>query len=171
MMKKPLLLLSLLIACSGIGCQPARTEGFAIYLLEDDVTGIDLPGKSLDQLDLKDEPILTQLDLLSYTEDTHQMELTDAAYQRLERLFESSVGVSGLPFVVTVNHEAIYAGAFWTPISSISFGGVVILRSFDPDNRLLGINLGYPTQEAFSGADPRDDKRIMQVLDDAGKLR
>jgi len=171
MMRKLLLILLLLIISSGIGCQPSKTEGFAIYLLEDDIQASDLSEKSLDQLDLQDEPLLSQDDLLSYTQSTHEMELTDAAYQKLQNLFDNSVGVRGLPFVVTAEHQPIYTGAFWTPISSISFDSVVILRSFDPQNHILRIDLGYPTQEAFSDIDPRDDERIMEALIEAGKLR
>jgi hypothetical protein len=171
MLKILLLILSLLIISSGIGCQPSKTEGFAIYLLQDDIQASDLSEKRLDQLDLQDEPLLSQDDLLSYTQSTHEMELTEVAYQKLQKMFDSSVGVRGLPFVVTTEHQPIYTGAFWTPISSLSYDGVVILRSFDPNNRLLWFNLGYPTQEAFSDIDPRDDERIMEALNEAGKLR
>jgi len=63
----------------------------------------------------------------------------------------------------------VYRGAFWAGYSSQSYAGVVI----DPTLAWQGkvrIALGYPTRDAFQGQDPRADPRILQALQQAGKL-
>ena len=81
------------------------------------------------------------------------------------------VKVDGIPFVVCVGEQPIYAGAFWTPLSSLSFDGVVIMQPFDTDGTTIRIVLGYPGQDAFTGSDPRADDRVMKALEAAGKLK
>jgi hypothetical protein len=144
---------------------------FSIYLLAGEVPTSELSTVDLRDLDLQDEPIVSETDIIAYTWDTHEIELTAEAYQRIRDPFALPVRVSGMPFVVCVGADRIYAGAFWTPASSISFDGVVILEPFDVDSRVISIVLGYPSPEAFTGKDPRSDPRILQSLDAAGKLK
>jgi hypothetical protein len=99
------------------------------------------------------------------------LELTDAAYRRIQALFVTPVKVSGLPFVVCVGAERIYTGAFWTPLSSLSYDGVVILQPLSTDTKHIQIELGYPAPEAFTGNDPRADPRITHALEVAGKFK
>ena len=106
-----------------------------------------------------------------YSGKRHEIELTTEAYERIQQIFTQPVSVRGIPFVVCAGSDRIYAGAFWTPLSSISFDGVAIYQPFDPDRRVIRIALGYPTPEAFTGEDPRSDPRILQSLEAAGKLK
>ena len=69
-----------------------------------------------------------------------------------------------MPFVVAVDAEPIYSGAFYTPASSISYDGVVIMQPFAAATPTIQIGLGYPGVEAFTGTDPRSDPRIVTRL-------
>jgi hypothetical protein len=99
------------------------------------------------------------------------MDLTPEALARVQQVFPTPVRVGGIPFVVCVGRERIYAGAFWTPVSSLSFDGVVILQPFATDETTIQISLGYPAASFFAGQDPRSDPRVMQALTAAGKLK
>ena len=161
----------LLFGLSSLGCQPRQIGGFAIYLLAKDVPSADLYTTDLEQLSLEGQPILSDHDLISYDGATHVMQLTAAAYRRIQQLFSMPVDVSGIPFVVSVGEEPIYAGVFWTPLSSLSFDGVVIMQPFGEDDHRLRIELGYPGPDFYGGKDPRADPRIMESLESSGKLK
>ena len=77
----------------------------------------------------------------------------------------------GKSFVVCVNREPIYWGAFWTPISSVSFDGITIwkpLNSQEPE--VIKLELGYPSPAFYEGEDPRNNAEVMESLEQAGKL-
>ncbi len=171
MNKVSLSVVALVIALILVGCIPSQARGFSIYLLADEVPATELSMVDLDGLELQEEPIVFDDDIIAYSRETHEIELTAEAYERIQQLFTPPVEVRGIPFVVRVDAERIYAGAFVTPVSSISFDGVVIGQPFDRDRRVITIGLSYPSPEAFTGEDPRSDPRILQSLDAAGKLR
>ncbi len=137
---------------------PVEPQGFAIYPLAEESapTCVGTPMLSLD-------------DILTYDWDMHAMTLTDAAYARLAGLH---IPVApGIPFVACVDSAPIYTGAFWTPLSSASFDGIVIEVLPTTENRPLRIQLGYPeSPEMFTGEDLRGDPRILQSLEAANKL-
>jgi LysM repeat protein len=140
--------------------EQAKRE-FAIYLVEQDISQLDLS-----KLQLDGPPILTLDDIVSYNWETHAMTLTATAYERLARL---QVPVApGLPFVVYAGGEPIYRGAFWTLASSATFDGIVITAP-PAVGEPLCIQLGYPSTEFYTGADLRADPRIFQALEAAGK--
>jgi hypothetical protein len=154
-------------ACGG---EPAPDEGFAIYL-----TATDTPlalNAALTDIEIADTPFVSGADIVAYSADTHEIELTAAAYSRIVAL---EVPVSGRPFVVCVDHRPIYAGAFWTPISSVSFGGVMIMKPLSPEtasNRhAIRLEPGYPGPDFSTGDDPRSDPAVLEALERAGKLR
>jgi len=92
--------------------------------------------------------------------------LASGAADRLDRL-----ELPGTSFVVTVNGAAVYAGEFmalWFPRSSDQ---VVILWPSVEGETTLRIQLGYPDADFFAGVDPRSDDRILEALEEAGKLR
>ena len=154
-----------------MGCIPSKADGFSIYLLADEIPATELLPVDLNDLELQEEPILSSDDIVTYSWKRHEIELTAEAYERIQQLFTLPAKVRGIPFVVCVGPDRIYAGAFWTPVSSIGFDGVVICQPFDPDKRIIRIGLGYPCPEAFTGKDPRSDQRILQSLEAAGKLK
>ena len=160
-------------------CQPQTTpqptemegEAFEIYLVaEAQMAGSDLQNYELSELPLAEDPILTTEDIAQYNWENHTIDLTTSAYNRMLSIFSRGMPMSGVPFVIVSHGQRIYAGAFWTPASSLSFDGVVILQPVDPTAGTLFINLGYPGRDFFTGEDPRNDPRLKQALENAGVL-
>jgi hypothetical protein len=137
---------------------------FSIYLLAQHVAAHQV--SPLDVLDLEQEPILSINDIIVYYWETHTIELTASAY---ERMAELEVPVDGTIFVVCLGRETIYAGAFWPMYSSLIFDGVVIKLPLT-DDHTMQITLGYPSPSFFTGEDPRSDPMILQSLERVGKL-
>lgn len=171
MLKKTSLFLITIFALAFSGCQSAKNAHFAIYLLAQDIPAPKLSQGDLDQLNLKSEPLIASDDIISYDANNHVMELTQAAYTRLQQIFPLPVKVDGIPFVVCVGKEPIYIGAFWTPVSSLSYDGVVIMQPFEAKATTVQIALGYPVSDVFTGNDPRADSRIMKALEQDKKLK
>ena len=147
-------------------------EAFAIYLLADpQISGSDLSAWALDALPLAETPLILVNDVLLYDWENHTLDVTEESYQHITEAIGGSVPVNGRPFVVVANDERIYAGAFWTLASSLSFSGVVIMDPAFSENRSLTFTLGYPTEEYFNGDDPRDDSRIWEVLEKLGLVQ
>jgi len=140
-------------------------EGFAIYLTMQEITTSEI--SSINQMELENVPIVSIEDIVSYNLPAHEIMLTTEA---TESFLELSVPVNGKVFVVCVDRQPIYWGAFWTPISSISFDGVTILKPISSNQNTIKIELGYPSGNFFSGDDPRDDPKLIKSLEQAGKL-
>ena len=145
--------------------------GLAIYLLPDDIRSGELSSLDLAAYRTQNQPLITLEEIESYDPVTHEMVLTFQGFQKIQALYELPVRVDGIPFVVQVGQENIYAGAFWTPLSSLSFDGVVIMQPFDPDKPVIQIGLGYPGESFSTILDPRPDPRILAVFREAGKLK
>ncbi|MFC1871514.1 hypothetical protein ACFLYF_03845 [Chloroflexota bacterium] len=148
------------------GCTAVKGEGFAIYLTKEDI----LPAQmeALSHVNIADHPIISIKDIITYNAQTHEIRLTDIAFERISQL---DVPVRGKSFMVCVDKAPIYWGAFWTPISSMSFDGVTIwkpLSSQEPT--VITIELGYPSSSYYTDEDPRNNVEIMKSLDQAGKL-
>ncbi len=161
-------LLALLLLSILYGCAPQPEGDFGIWLPTNQITVSALAEADLSDVGLEDAPFISTDDIVSYTWATHEMELTAAAFERVEQL---RTPVSGTPFVVCVGRKPIYWGAFWTPLSSLSFGGVVIMTPLGSTDRPLRIELGYPSPDFFAGEDPRASPEIRRALEQAGKLR
>ena len=160
-----------LSACTVITPVPAQgsTEGFAIYLPAQKIAAAELLKTPLDTLQLEDKPIISLDDINAYSQDTHTIALTPSGYERIRQL---QVPTSGIPFVVCVNRQPIYPGAFWASYSSQSSKGAVIDTLPVEAGRSIRIQLGYPeSHELFTGEDRRSDPRILQSLQQAGKLK
>jgi len=141
-------------------------SGFALTLTRSEVRPSDVQALGdLAAIKLEDEPFLTRADFTRYDAATHAFTLTPEAEARLLAL---DLPVSGRAFVVSVDGVRIYTGAFWTPLSSLSYDGVTIMLmegfgSMDPDG-VYTIDLGYPGSGFFEGPDPRSDPRILRAL-------
>jgi hypothetical protein len=97
------------------------------------------------------------------------MTLTPEAFKRVPR-----PSIPGTPFVVVVNGERIYLGAFTTPWSSIpvfvpSIISVGWYANLPPDT--LQIDRGYPGPRKLTDPDPRPDERIKRALGALHKLK
>jgi hypothetical protein len=166
-----LIVISLLALIFGIvGCQKQTSADFGIYLLAEDGPATQLAEMDLNTIALQEQPVIGINDIVSYDRNSHEMQLTGAAFRRVQGLFPLPVRVDGIPFVVRVGDEPIYAGAFWTPLSSLSYDGIIILQPFGDEENKIGLALGYPGQLAFMGEDPRGNPRIIEALGKAGKL-
>lgn len=173
-MKKKVVFLLLVTAVlltlfTGCTTQP-ESEGFAIYLTRDDVPPSQM--EALSYVALAADPIISMDDIIYYLPGTHEIELTDAAYQKLEAMHFPTYGTS---FMVCVDGQPIYWGAFWPYYSSMSFDGVIIAAApfLHPTENLpnaIQIRLGYPASSFFTGEDPRSNPIIFEVLEEAGKL-
>ena len=170
MAKARVLVMGLWITLGVMGCIRSEEEAFGIHLLAEDVPAAVLTTLGLNELEIQEQPILASDDIVAYAWTTHEIKLTAEAYERIQQLFTLPVQVDGMRFVVVVGHRRIYAGAFWTPVSSLSFDGVVICQPLDLGKRAITIGLGYPCPDAFTGSDPRFDERIRTSLEAAGKL-
>jgi hypothetical protein len=131
------LLLIVIFALSSSACQPSKEDGCAICLLSQNISSTELAQIDIDRLPLESEPVLPNDDIISYDRTNHIPELTQAAARRVQKIFP--VPVNGIPFVICAENERIYTGAFWTPISSISYDGVVIMQPSDAQDMTLQI--------------------------------
>jgi hypothetical protein len=157
----------LALLLGGCATAPPEAEELALYLLAEEGPASLLEGAALDELALAETPIIGPDDVLAYDTDTHTMSLSQEAIARVRALFEPPVPTGGVPFVMTAGGERIYAGAFWTPLSSLSYDGVVILDAQMLSSVMPGdlrISLGYPVPEVFTGEDPRADPRILAAV-------
>jgi len=124
--------------------------------------------ETLSHVELSDQPIVSVENIISYNTQTHEMKLTPSAF---DRIFELDVPVRGKSFVVCINKEPIYWGAFWTPVSSMSFDGVTIWKPLGPqEQKTIVLELGYPSSSFYGGEDPRNNVKVLQSLGKADKL-
>jgi hypothetical protein len=148
------------------GCAVKQGEGFAIYLTRDDIPPAQM--EALSHVDITGEPIISSEDIVTYNAQTHEMKLTPGAFERISQL---EVPVRGKSFLVCVDKAPLYWGAFWTPVSSISFDGVTIWQPLTPkEPYVVTLELGYPSSSFYGGEDPRSDPAVMKSLEQAGKL-
>ena len=148
------------------GCAAVQGEGFAIYLTKEDIPPAQM--EALSHVNIVDQPIISIKDIITYNAQTHEIRLTDTAFKRISQL---DVPVRGKSFMVCVDKAPIYWGAFWTPISSMSFDGVTIWKPLSSQElTLINLELGYPSSSYYAGEDPRNNAIVMRSLDQAGKL-
>jgi hypothetical protein len=167
-----LLLLSVIVCIFSVfgGCTEQESVvqdegGFAIFLTRDDI----LPERMemMSHVEIAEEPVLSAGDIISYDAVTHEMEINPDAYERINNL---EVSTRGMSFLVCVDENPIYWGAFWAPYSSMSFDGVTIWQTMGYQPGLIKLELGYPGSGFFHGKDPRNNLDVMKSLKDAGKL-
>jgi hypothetical protein len=148
------------------GCSDSNHKGFAIYLTKGDVPPAQMPA--LSHVDISEQPVVSTNDIITYNAQTHEIKLTASAFERISQL---EVPVRGKSFLVCVDRNLIYWGAFWTPVSSISFGGVTIWKPYSSEEpHVITLELGYPSPSFYGGEDPRNNPDILEPLKQAGKL-
>ena len=166
-----ILIAAVLLVPLFLGCTPqADNDGFAIYLTKDNIPTSQM--EALSHVDLADQPIISLNDIVEYNWATHEIELTPDAYQRLDAMHFPTNGTS---FLVCVDRQPVYWGAFWPSYSSQSFNGVTIITSpffheSEGAPNTIQISLGYPGSSFHQGVDPRSNQQIMDSLVKAGKL-
>ncbi len=166
-MKIVRLLIALFLVFMLSGCsQENRDNGFAIYLVKN-LTPQELIGATPAGIQLEDEPVIAMDELISYTRETHELEVKPSAFARIKEL---DVPVHGRPFAVCLGRKVVYTGAFWTPISSVGFSGIIIMKPLT-ENETLQLAPGYPSDSFYRGNDPRNNTEIFAALEKVGKLR
>jgi hypothetical protein len=148
-----------------------RQSTFSIYLVEGEFEPTALMHEQGRWKDAKlsTTPVISEADIITYDFSKHAMKLNPEAIKRLPK-----PPVSGTPFVVVVNGERIYLGAFYSLISSIpcSVPVIVIDRGiWNPEQTrdTLLIERAYPPDKGV-GQDMRSDERIKTVLGKLEKL-
>ncbi|HOX46223.1 MAG TPA: hypothetical protein PK668_21645 [Myxococcota bacterium] len=147
-------------------------ERWQIRLLADpDLSAQDALALPLDSLALRDGAWADLWSLASYGHAEHELRWNEWHSTEGMLAVLPPVGVQGLPFVVVADGAPAYLGAFMTPLSSLSFGGPVILMppgdGLDP--RALRIERSYADPRPGS-PDPREDPRVLAVLGETGRL-
>ncbi|MFC1980338.1 hypothetical protein ACFLVS_05810 [Chloroflexota bacterium] len=144
----------------------SEREGFAIFLTKEDIPPSRM--EALSYIEIADQPIISLMDIITYDAQTHEIKLTENAFNRIAGL---EVPVQGSSFIVCVDRSLIYWGAFWTPISSMSFDGVAIWKPLSTQEpRVITLELGYPSLSFYNGEDPRNNAEVIKSLEQADKL-
>lgn len=145
-----------------------KPSTFSIYLLEEKVDPRTLRYNegNWDELKLSREPLITEADIISYDFSKHAMKLKPEAIKRIPK-----PPVSGSPFVIVVNEERIYLGAFYTGLSSITCAvPVIVVDRSNQEADILLIERAYPPDKG-KGSDRRSDERIRKAFSDLKKLQ
>ena len=154
------------ITSEGEGEGEGNDEGFAIYLTKQDIPPAQM--EALSHIKLADQPAISVEDVITYNAQTHEMKLTDEAFERVSQL---DVSTGGKSFIVCVDKRPIYWGAFWVLWSSLSFDGVTIwIPPILEEPQVIKLELGYPSSELYTGEDPRSNPAVIESLEQAGKL-
>ena len=117
------------------------------------------------------ELVISDDEIVWYDKNSQEIKLTDEGIEKIQTLKVESV-TYGEPFVVKIGNQEIYDGSFWTPISSVSYGGIVIETLVNMTDNTIKLEKGYPSSECFfEGRDPRNDPRILDHFQKLGKLK
>ncbi len=168
-MTRTLFLLALVLSLCACSPAAARHEqGVAIYLTPRGMSGRDVLTADLATVALQPEPVIASDEIVYYSEASHGLVLAASAIDRLSGL---KVPVQGLGFVICDGNRPLVAGAFWTPISSLSFEGLTINIPFGLKETRVHLYSGYPMVDEPMPNDPRDDPRLLDAFRQTGKLR
>jgi hypothetical protein len=162
-----LFLFVVLIGCkedtTGLGNQ---TGDFSIFLLKDDTLTTEQAKQiPLATIIVKDDPITSINDVVSYNWSEHSIELTKEGFNKFKSVESKIISTLGLPFIVMVGHEKVYLGNIYPYYSSymhtdVPFIGVSPFTSLRiaraPDTKI---------------EDRRSDERIYKALERRNKLK
>lgn len=150
-------------------------DTFGIYMPKEDIYNATLDvteriNKYLksnpEDIPLAKYPIISAEDIEEYNWKTQEIILKKSIWYRIR-----PPSVHGAPFVIVVNGEPIYVGAFWINISSISSRIPTIIYDILKKSKKLIIKRAYPNDSFGNKSDPRIDSRIKKVLKKLGKLK
>jgi hypothetical protein len=162
----PFLLFTLVLA--GCSAQTPEASGeLAFYQPVEPVSGREILAANLDSLELQEQPLIEADEIVGYTQSSHDLEVTPEV---VERLAAMKVPMDGVGFVACLGETPLFAGAIWTPVSSLSFDGVTIEIPLGMESTRVHLYSGYPGVDQPLPDDPRDDERMLEALDQAGKL-
>jgi len=146
-------------------CTGNQNDGLAIYLTRGEIPPERMPF--LNQVDIAEKPVISIDDIVSYDPAIYLFTFTAGAY---ERIYKLPVPVGGSTFLVCINKQPVYWGAFWTQVSSLHFPGVTIwkpLKYEEPYELKLELS---STSALYHNVDPRNNPEILQELEKADNL-
>jgi hypothetical protein len=120
------------------------------------------------EISLAQYPLISDLDIDSYDWKTHTLAVDQSVIRRIR-----TPSVWGTPFVVVVDGEPVYVGAFYAHGSSQSCPvPIIIPNDFLGQTNTLVIQRAYPsaTRDQLAN-DPRLDTRIKNAFQALGKLK
>ena len=149
------ILVFVLIGCD-FGTDVDRRSTFAIYRLSDpSLTASQVWNEPLESLVLAESPFLSTEDLKSYNWQTHEFAVIPSVDSQLAFLQRTLGPTGGIPFVVEVDNDRIYLGAFWYPYSSL-MPQVPFIDAVLAPHRI--------NQNGLVSGDKRTDARIYRAL-------
>lgn len=137
-------------------------EGFAIYLTAQNLSYDEVHQVPLSEIQLADEPLIALDDIVSYSWETHEINLTPEDHDRFNREARGA-----RIFIVCVDIEPIYWGFFWHGFESFLPPDDAVICNLGPWDTPDMIRLGPP----YIGNDPRSNTEIWGSLERAGKLK
>lgn len=162
--------ISLFISCVDKSLVSENGNGrVEFYLLSDSkLLATEAAKKDLSALQLSSEPLFTSKEISYYKWNSHEFYLDSLSAKRIKEYTKANQSVFGIPFVVTVDKEKIYLGAFWFLYSSIgpSFPYIEITFLSSP------LQQKFIISAAWTDGTPerRNDARIYQALKTEGIL-
>lgn len=145
-----------------------KKDGFEIQLLEKDIL------------------VISDENIISYNEASHEIKLTDEGVKKFKTIQET-IGLYQESFVIKLNGKKIYSGHFWSDVVATSvtsyskYSGAVI--NYDglyfplnpKDSNTLYIEILHPDypgplSENSEVIDPRNNPKIFDYFQKAGKL-
>ncbi len=144
-------------------------SGLNFYLLKDtQITANQIYNSNIYDLKLSEKPFLTHKDLAYYKWSEHSFEIDSSKAKIIQKICGNNTSVFGIPFVVTVDQERIYLGAFWFLLSSIAPEVPYIDAPVNIENNsyIMVINKSLDSTKT----DARNDQRIYNTLKKYGLL-
>ena len=138
-------------------------EGINFYLLKDsNITANQISTQNINDLKIADKPFLTYKDLLYYKWEEHSFGIDSNKAKVIQNICENNPTVFGIPFIITVDQERIYLGAFWFLYSSLAptFPYIDALFNLEQTPQILTIKKSWDSTKP----DLRSDNRIYNAL-------
>ncbi len=157
-------------SCSENSITESTLEGeLNFYLLKDSqITASQAFNSNIYDLKLAERPFLSYKNLIYYKWSEHSFKIDSNKYIIIKNICENNTSVFGIPFVVTVEQERIYLGAFWFLFSSIATTFPYINEPIDNRENpyIFVINKSWDSTKK----DLRNDPRIYNTLKKYGLL-
>jgi hypothetical protein len=117
---------------------------------------------------LEENPLVSYKDIVSYSETSHIMTLSEAGKKAIQNLEQSGIRKA---FAIKAKNTVVYTGYFWSSIMSSTCDWTIMDIIDLPMAKTLKIQLGYPS-DLYRGLVPdrRSDKRIFDILKNDNKL-
>ncbi|MFZ0455599.1 MAG: hypothetical protein WAM24_17770 [Ignavibacteriaceae bacterium] len=144
-------------------------EGLNFYLLKDStVTASQITDSNIYNIRLAEKPFLSYKDIEYYNWVEHSFKVDPNKVKVISNICKNNHTVFGIPFIITVDRERIYHGAFWFLFSSVAPTSPYIDAPLGNGNtsNIFVINRSWDSTKQ----DLRNDPRIYNTLKKCGLL-